>query len=129
MKEVFAQVRFSSIFDDTSQAKLKPIWTSLAHLTNVRDSYGTSTILGSGSVEFLGELPQEILHRSATVIYAVELDFSRFRRQRDLGRKLQAIAGEVGSMGLDATVVRHEAFGGVTNASYIVASRGFDTRI
>lgn len=101
-------------------------WSSLDHIHGFRN-YCAVNILGSGSLEFLNELPPRFLLESHSFVYAVEFDFRRFHRKRDLDRMLQTVATRLTAKHLDSSVVHHADFGGVTNASYIVASRGIDT--
>ena len=126
LEGVFAQARFIDVFAEPSQVKLRSSWTSLENLQSFRNC-AACNVLGSGSAEFLKELPDGFVHQSVGFIYIIELDFRRFRRRRDFDRKIQALVEMVWGMGLEATVVHHEEFGGVTNASYVIASRGFDT--
>ena len=127
LKGVIAQACFANVFARSSQAKLKSSWSTLEHLTSFSD-YIDCNVLASGSIEFLEELPRAVIHQSVVFIYAVELEFQRLRRKRDFERRIRGTISTLFEMRLDASVVHHERFGGVTNATYVLASRGVDTK-
>lgn len=108
--------RFQCVFGEPSQVKLMSSWSPLDHITTLT-GFENRSILGSGSLEFLGELPKPLLDEAAVFVYACELNFRRFHRKRDFDRMLRTVSARLAGLGLDATVVHHADFGGVTNAS------------
>ena len=126
LEKVFVQDRYKNLFDEPTSIKLMSCWSSLDHIHGF-SNYSAVNILGSGSLKFLDELPTPFLHESNSFVYAVELDFRRFHRKRDLDRMLRSIATRLAGKHLDSEIVHHADFGGVTNASYVVAARGIDT--
>ena len=126
LEKVFVQGRYKRLFDEPTNVKLMSSWSSLDHIHGF-NNYRTANILGLGSMEFLTELPKPLVRESNAFIYAVEFDFRRFHRKRDLDRMLRSTASSLAGMQMDASIVNHADFGGVTNASYVIASRGIDT--
>jgi hypothetical protein len=126
VETVFVQGRYKRLFDEPTCVKLISSWSTLDQLLGIRDC-SAFNILGSGSMEFLTEMPEPVVHGSHTFVYTIELDFRRFHRKRDLDRMLRSLASHLAGKQLDATIVNHADFGGVTNASYLVALRGIDT--
>ena len=125
VEKIFAQMGYQSVFVESTHDKLKSCSFPLDHIPT-SGSFKTCSVLGSGSIEFLSELPRHILFQSSTFVYACVFDFRRFRRERDLKRRLRSTVSSLMGMGLDAAIVRHADFGGVSNASYIVTSRGIN---
>lgn len=125
LEKVFVQGRYKRLFDDPTNVKIMSSWSSLEHMHGF-DNHATCSILGSGSMEFLKELPEAFRQHSHSFVYAVEFDLRRFHRKRDLDRMLRTSATTLAGYQLDSAIVHHADFGGVTNASYIVASRGIN---
>ena len=122
---VYAPARFQSMIAGIStKNKLIPSWSTLDAMSTM-SNYGPEVIiLGSGSFTFLLELPRQIFQSCHCFIFAVEVDFCRYKRERDLDRQLRAWAQRATEVGLDCHVLTHAEFGGVSNARYLVVSQG-----
>ena len=124
IERVYAHSMFESMFSTPSNNKLTPDWYGLGDLTSLSD-VNHAFILGSGSYDFLEQLPRDIPKSCRGFMFAVDVDVSRYARERDFDRQLGKWRRQLSDAGLDSHILAHTAFGGVTNAKFLMASRGF----
>ena len=121
---IFAHPRFRPLFNTATTSKLIPSWDSLEALDH--SLLDTSTyIMGSGSIHFLDTFSRETIVHCKGFLYAVTLETRRYARQRDAHRQLTSWSRALADRGLDSHVLRHQDFGGITNAEFLVGHRGF----
>ena len=117
------QGSFRPLFPCQDQSKLSPRWHTLDELPALCVDPPVF-LLGSGSIAFLEELPRDCLTKCAGCLFAVDVDFARFHRSRDLLRQLQTWRRCLLDFGLGTVILSHAAFGGVTNAEFLVGYKG-----
>ena len=127
LQQVFVQERFHNMFPVPKRYKLSPSWHSLEHLPALCLTSPTF-VLGSGSIEFLEELTfaTDILQAAAGIWFAVDVDFNRYHRERDLKRQLSTWRLRMEKLGFQCSIVHHADFGGVTNACHLIGAKGFE---
>ena len=127
LKQVFAQERMRGLFPVMTKTKLSPFsWNALDRLPSI-DLDAPTYILGSGSISFLEELAHttDSVTQCEGMWYAVDVDFRRYFRKRDLDRQLSSWRLRMEKLGFQCSIVQHADFGGITNASYLLGSIGF----
>ena len=98
-------------------------WSSLDSLDKARLLYElptNSVLLSSGNLEFFEAVVLPIASRSDSVplIHVLELPFDDFKEAR-LGNYMRAKSKRVKHLGLEAVILRHDQFGGASNAPHL----------
>lgn len=125
VKRIFVQPRFRDVFPVPTDHKITPSWSTLEQLSTLGDDVSEYYFLCSGSNHFLTELPHSIRDSSAGFLYAIDVEFTRYRRQRDFDRQIRQWKNISSGLGLNYATVTHSAFGGVTNAQHLLLHRAF----